>query len=523
MKKRLSAIACATLVFIGCGGGSDSNTKTVDGLKIISPTSYEVQEGTSNLFTINTDKNNVIFKIVGGADQDKFKIVADELQFISVPDFENPSDADKNNDYEVTIEAQYQGEKVNRTFRIKVVDDILDNGPTFISASSKSIPENQKLNFVVRAEDRSGKSVRYAIVGGSDRYRFDVDTVSGKLSFSGFIPDYENSSDANHDNKYEVAIKAIDENNNSSVMNVVIIVDDDPDDIVPPMIIYKTGQDDGLKPGLPFGDDRNFDESTVGGDHIVIIDSRKWQDSDHVNASMGYEDALNYCSNLNYAGLTGWRAPNRHELLQIINYDKQPKIDDVFQHRKNGKFWTSQERRSSTTDHSKSWTISFDDAEPYDEPKINNYHIRCVKGPEITDHHDFTKNDHSTIVTDNDTGLMWELDIKNQPLNWYEAKERCKNLVLEGYDDWRLPNINEMMTIIPIDGSEVLFQDLSPLKFDTGHAWSSTDANATNARYSLNFWDQESDKDSLIMMYAGQTKEDNDQTIFNRCIRGGHL
>ena len=32
--------------------------------------------------------------------------------------------------------------------------------------------------------------------------------------------------------------------------------------------------------------------------------------------------------------------------------------------------------------------------------------------------------------------------------DWEGAKEYCKNLKLEGYDDWRLPNIYELSTLV---------------------------------------------------------------------------
>jgi len=53
-------------------------------------------------------------------------------------------------------------------------------------------------------------------------------------------------------------------------------------------------------------------------------------------------------------------------------------------------------------------------------------------------------------VTDTLTGLMWA---KNANLpggyrTWYQAVDDCNNLNLCGYTDWRLPNVNELESLI---------------------------------------------------------------------------
>ena len=59
---------------------------------------------------------------------------------------------------------------------------------------------------------------------------------------------------------------------------------------------------------------------------------------------------------------------------------------------------------------------------------------------------DFTKE--GDIVKDSVTKLEWQDDNITDTMGWPEAIEYCENLELGGYDDWRLPNINELKTII---------------------------------------------------------------------------
>jgi len=78
----------------------------------------------------------------------------------------------------------------------------------------------------------------------------------------------------------------------------------------------------------------------------------------------------------------------------------------------------------------------------------------------------FVDNGDGT-VTDNCTGLMWQKEtadvngddkvtVKNGPdtahlpdeIYWCGAMDYCKNLSLAGHDDWRLPNVRELQSIV---------------------------------------------------------------------------
>jgi len=69
----------------------------------------------------------------------------------------------------------------------------------------------------------------------------------------------------------------------------------------------------------------------------------------------------------------------------------------------------------------------------------------CVSVPSLAAR--FTDNGDGT-VTDTKTNLMWQWADDGQKI-WIEgASISCDDLVLGGYDDWRLPRIDELTTII---------------------------------------------------------------------------
>ena len=63
----------------------------------------------------------------------------------------------------------------------------------------------------------------------------------------------------------------------------------------------------------------------------------------------------------------------------------------------------------------------------------------------------------SDVLIDSKTGLMWQDDsaAKYAQKDWDGAMSFCSQLHLSGHDDWRLPNIKELIQILstkPRDG-----------------------------------------------------------------------
>ena len=73
------------------------------------------------------------------------------------------------------------------------------------------------------------------------------------------------------------------------------------------------------------------------------------------------------------------------------------------------------------------------------------------------------------------SNLIWQDDeaVITQELSIDEAKSYCQSLKLNGYDDWRLPTIKELFSIVDINKrAPAITQDISRCADD--YYWSST-------------------------------------------------
>lgn len=129
-------------------------------------------------------------------------------------------------------------------------------------------------------------------------------------------------------------------------------------------------------------------------------------------------------------------------------------------------------------------------------------------------------------VLDNNTGLMWQQVQRDMRVTHSEASALCQVLELGGWDDWRLPNIQELFSIADMSGviGEYFFLDshIFDIRYsapegsfvngmtyeEAGQTWSATTGRDDESAYVFNFFNGE------LRSY------DTQQTLFYRCVRG---
>ncbi len=64
--------------------------------------------------------------------------------------------------------------------------------------------------------------------------------------------------------------------------------------------------------------------------------------------------------------------------------------------------------------------------------------------------------DDGRTVLDRATSLQWQKNAETQQLSWEQALAYCEGLELDGYDDFRVPNVRELMSLIDYAHSPAL-------------------------------------------------------------------
>lgn len=146
---------------------------------------------------------------------------------------------------------------------------------------------------------------------------------------------------------------------------------------------------------------------------------------------------------LNFGGYSDWRLPTVKELASIVNSGRSdPSINtDYFPNTMSSRYWSS---TVYIYNSDSSWYVDFDEGGVWYYNKSNSYYVRAVRGGHSSN--TFMINGDGT-VTDTSTGLMWQQETSG-PMTWESAVSYCKGIVLGGRSDWRLPNRNEIQSVV---------------------------------------------------------------------------
>ena len=192
--------------------------------------SLSVSENTSgNIYTaIATDldgANSLAYSLLG-ADANDFSIDAASgaLSFITAPDFEQPTDGNQDNQYELEIRASDGINSASLDLEV-IVSNVNDIAPVFAHSShlTEFTESATGIVYTAVASDSEGDSITYSIQGIDASY-FGIDSASGVLAFHN-APDFENPIDQDRDNHYQLDIAAGDGANSSSLALTVAVQD----------------------------------------------------------------------------------------------------------------------------------------------------------------------------------------------------------------------------------------------------------------------------------------------------------
>ncbi|MEA2014215.1 MAG: DUF1566 domain-containing protein, partial [Thermodesulfobacteriota bacterium] len=116
-------------------------------------------------------------------------------------------------------------------------------------------------------------------------------------------------------------------------------------------------------------------------------------------------------------------------------------------------------------------------------------------------------------VTDTETGLMWQKETASGTYTWQQALAHAEGMTLGGHSDWRLPNRNELQTLVDYSRYNPSINPLLEANTVSSSYWSSTTSayNASNAwlvRFSYGYVNAPSKSSSYYVraVRAGQNR-----------------
>ena len=166
-----------------------------------------------------------------GEDADAFRIDAvTGVLTLPAQDYEAPADADRNNDYVVTVRAtDADGNADAVSIAVTVLDSAETARVTIEGLADDATPENVTWTSPTPSVSGAIGSVHWT-KEGPDANEFELDDSGGVLTLS--TPDYETPTDADADNAYEVTVKAVDTDGNAGERSLEVKVMDVPETAV---------------------------------------------------------------------------------------------------------------------------------------------------------------------------------------------------------------------------------------------------------------------------------------------------
>ena len=220
----------------------------------------------------------------------------------------------------------------------------------------------------------------------------------------------------------------------------------------------------------------------------------------------------NQLNSSNFGGFTDWRPPTAQELLSIVhsgNAYPAPYIDmSFFPNTSEGIYRTvtatSSDNRACQNCR---YVVNFSSGEAFAGTyQTNRFYARAVRDytPSVNDKY-LDKMDNT--IFDASTGLFWIKGLQGA-MSWEEGISTCEQGEWAGYNDWRLPNRNELQSLIAYSNQtpntdDIFFTETS------GFYWSST----TDSADDKTAW-------AVLFSYTSSINPKNkDNDLFIRCVR----
>ncbi len=187
-----------------------------------------------------------------------------------------------------------------------------------------------------------------------------------------------------------------------------------------------------------------------------------------------FAELQNGCS-ISYGGIDDWRLPTPKEILTLADHGRiYGAASDPYYI-----YWMQGVEEGSEDEVAAHTSIESYQYFPYIGRVSYFGYIEalliCVSGDEYgkINPENYIENGDGTVF-DSSTNLLWQKNFVKKE-TWKEALAYCENLEYAGFDDWRLPNKNELVTLIDYSkADEEVVSSFPGFKREEFFLWSST-------------------------------------------------
>ncbi|MFZ5798652.1 MAG: DUF1566 domain-containing protein [Thermodesulfobacteriota bacterium] len=164
------------------------------------------------------------------------------------------------------------------------------------------------------------------------------------------------------------------------------------------------------------------------------------------------EDFLSALNGSGFGGHSDWRLPTIKELKTLVDRSRYNSAISTtyFPDTVSSYYWLS------TTDAYYKyyvWRVLFFNGDGYSGDKSDSYYVRAVRGGQVPSSNRYVVN--GDTVTDTGTCLEWQRATADtnsdgiaDPMPWQDALAYAEGLSLGGHTDWRLPDYNELVSLV---------------------------------------------------------------------------
>jgi uncharacterized protein DUF1566 len=276
------------------------------------------------------------------------------------------------------------------------------------------------------------------------------------------------------------------------------------------------------------GDDEDYSINPISftdnGDSTITDDNTNLMWADAKDADVTWASADSYCSALTHAGQSDWRLPSVKEVLSIFDYSiagysSTGLLDQTYFSVVIQRFWTS-----DVNPHNEGYAFTVDGTAGRTYSQYKGYDQRdaiCVRSIGSNSVWPLNFMDTGTGVIEHpSTDLMWQQSSTVSD-DWEDAITDCEALSLGGYDDWRLSNLKELLTLVSFEdegyfGSTTTYcayKDCNNGYFagePVDQFWTSTRTSMSGYSFGISF-------SSRLITYTLETSDSTNA----RCVRGG--